>query len=738
MNFRFYFLKLLSSFFLLTIVPIIVLGIVLYTTVYVQSKNDFLSQQDNLLNDISLNIQSQIGEVESELATKKLDPTYANFNSFSYKPMELYNLSKDLKLMTSKKTIIDSVYFLDLFTKRIYSTASGMYDFDKFYDTYWFTDLKNTAELQRLPVRLNMNEEFYHENINAMSIYRQAQVLTILATNFPKNVIAVNIDLIKLYQYIDNTYSLNEAGDFYLISKSNEILYGPNGIGMGETYEIDILENFKGRSEPLFSNNKVYFSTPIYYDELYCAVSYPTSVFNQLPEYFGFYIFIICLIIIFLLSILTYVISKRLYSPINTLYREISNYSHIINSDSELSEDEIQVFKNVFREMNTYYQSSKQELETYKEMIKSSELRLYLNGMVEFEKFYKQYEDFVYEHKDDLYLLLIINIQICDNQDEYKKYRTLLHEIVDLHIKTLGDGLFFEIECSKYVLITTGQTKEALTNTITIMSNALDEFSVDTYYISTSEAFKDFKHVLEVYQETDSQMEKAIYFDEKNKVTNSNMFKATCESDFDIIVNYEKDLIREVVSHNKRGCLDILGDLQKFLLGTANVPYIESVCQRIFLTIEKEFNLSKKFGIDILDMVGERTLDSRIKTIEEICFYAIEKYDCNDVVENQYCIEAKEYIDENFEQDIEIAAVAENMNISYSYLSKIFKENMDMRLSEYLNLKRIEKGKEYLTMTNLTINEIAEKIGYNNSQSFQRYFKKYENITPGNYRKHFK
>lgn len=86
-------------------------------------------------------------------------------------------------------------------------------------------------------------------------------------------------------------------------------------------------------------------------------------------------------------------------------------------------------------------------------------------------------------------------------------------------------------------------------------------------------------------------------------------------------------------------------------------------------------------------------------------------------------------------RDLNITDVADHLSISYSYLSKIFRIRTDYTLSDYLNNYRIEKSKIYLKESRLTLNEIAEKVGYNNVQSYQRFFKKHVSITPGKYRK---
>ncbi|UZQ86925.1 helix-turn-helix transcriptional regulator [Thermoclostridium stercorarium] len=60
---------------------------------------------------------------------------------------------------------------------------------------------------------------------------------------------------------------------------------------------------------------------------------------------------------------------------------------------------------------------------------------------------------------------------------------------------------------------------------------------------------------------------------------------------------------------------------------------------------------------------------------------------------------------------------------------------MNMSITDYLNTYRIEKAKNMLKNSNLNLEKIALSVGYNNIQSFKRYFKKYEGITPSEYRK---
>lgn len=84
---------------------------------------------------------------------------------------------------------------------------------------------------------------------------------------------------------------------------------------------------------------------------------------------------------------------------------------------------------------------------------------------------------------------------------------------------------------------------------------------------------------------------------------------------------------------------------------------------------------------------------------------------------------------------LDISRIAEKAGISYSYVCKIVKEGTKLSFTNYLNRYRIHKAKQLLEQTDLPVMQIAEKVGYVNDQSFTRYFKKFEGITPGKYRK---
>lgn len=96
----------------------------------------------------------------------------------------------------------------------------------------------------------------------------------------------------------------------------------------------------------------------------------------------------------------------------------------------------------------------------------------------------------------------------------------------------------------------------------------------------------------------------------------------------------------------------------------------------------------------------------------------------------------KKIIEENYNQHyLGLNYISEQVNVSTSYVSKVFKEEYGMGMVEYMNWLRIDHAKRIMKTQDLTVKEIAEKVGFTSDIHFIRIFKKYENTTPGVYQK---
>jgi len=158
---------------------------------------------------------------------------------------------------------------------------------------------------------------------------------------------------------------------------------------------------------------------------------------------------------------------------------------------------------------------------------------------------------------------------------------------------------------------------------------------------------------------------------------------------------------------------------------------------RLLTTLEKEFGLNALFDADVFERFYP--LDSLLAMedyMSGLVSRTIANLDQNRESQQDYCARAKVFLEANYRnKDLSVCNISDELGISYPYLSKIFKDATGMGLLDFLNAIRIEKGKEALLQTSGNLGMVSELVGYNNSQSFQRFFKKIVGMTPGEYRK---
>ncbi len=99
---------------------------------------------------------------------------------------------------------------------------------------------------------------------------------------------------------------------------------------------------------------------------------------------------------------------------------------------------------------------------------------------------------------------------------------------------------------------------------------------------------------------------------------------------------------------------------------------------------------------------------------------------------------ALELIVSRYHENLTVTRVAQHVSMSENYLSHLFKKEVGEAFTEYLTKYRIERAKEMLRNSGARVNEIAEKVGYENIYYFSNVFKKYTGVSPIEYRKRIK
>ena len=143
---------------------------------------------------------------------------------------------------------------------------------------------------------------------------------------------------------------------------------------------------------------------------------------------------------------------------------------------------------------------------------------------------------------------------------------------------------------------------------------------------------------------------------------------------------------------------------------------------------------------NIFSLTSCQSIDDLDALLRRLCDYLLSgngsSEETGSAEEEDEIVQVVHYMEEHFsDPEISMTAIADSFDLSTTRFSLSFKERMGMSPLDYLTLLRIEKAKELLVSTNLTIQDISSQVGYYDSGSFIRRFKQVAGETPLQYRR---
>jgi YesN/AraC family two-component response regulator len=92
------------------------------------------------------------------------------------------------------------------------------------------------------------------------------------------------------------------------------------------------------------------------------------------------------------------------------------------------------------------------------------------------------------------------------------------------------------------------------------------------------------------------------------------------------------------------------------------------------------------------------------------------------------------YMQQHVDKVLSLSEIAGSVNLSPSHLTTLFKKKTGFSLIEYFNQLKTQKACQYLLFTDLRVNEIADKLGFEDPYYFTRMFTKIIGASPVHYR----
>lgn len=210
-------------------------------------------------------------------------------------------------------------------------------------------------------------------------------------------------------------------------------------------------------------------------------------------------------------------------------------------------------------------------------------------------------------------------------------------------------------------------------------------------------------------------------------------------------VETEKRLVDALLEGNIQGvkeCYDdIVQDSLQYSYYTMRLTVLRmaSSMSSALNTIEK--NLGVSFSYNFEQFVSK--LD-RMESLDEMNGFFIQFFDSiSETMERKRNLKHQEILEQilnivenDYASDLSLDIIAERLNMSPSYLGRLFSKLSSKSIVDYINEIRIRNAKEMLAKSNKAVNDICSSTGFTNIQHFYRVFKRFTGVTPSEYRNH--
>ncbi|UHA75949.1 helix-turn-helix domain-containing protein [Paenibacillus sp. 481] len=103
--------------------------------------------------------------------------------------------------------------------------------------------------------------------------------------------------------------------------------------------------------------------------------------------------------------------------------------------------------------------------------------------------------------------------------------------------------------------------------------------------------------------------------------------------------------------------------------------------------------------------------------------------------EQHIIFDIAKYVEQHYHEDLSLQDMAQRFFVSREYISRKFKQQFNINLSDYMANIRIEKAKMLLFNPHLRISQVANMVGYHDEKYFSKVFKKQTGVSPNEFRK---
>lgn len=465
------------------------------------------------------------------------------------------------------------------------------------------------------------------------------------------------------------------------------------------------------------------------------------------------YVFIIiCLVITFIYCIISFFLSKLIYSPINKITQMFSSFR---DKDTSYEEGEISLITNVFS--NTLEHLKTLELTSKNKNIKLKEnfLRNALTTCSISDTMKKEMKN--YDFNIVFLNLIPIAIKIddiykIDSSETYVYETTLYKTIPELLNKDFNCEIVNLFNGELIFFLNFKNQAEYNLDSLLLVLNKIKEVTSQTLHISFTMGIGS---TINSIDECKTAYLKAIdmvnhrFVLGLGKIIHEKYLEDNISSIYSYPLEIENKLLTSIRLNDETAYLynlDLLFELIKNFTYSAVMSILFQVTSTCLKTINE--SIGRNNNKEILNFDGLDSIFNKLQTLEDTKIYLIDmfhnyqsiKEDANSIKNNKHfnlVNKMQEYIIHNYyNSNLCVEVIAQKTGYAPYYFSKIFKDISGVNINDYIKHIRIENAKELLANTNLKIPDVCEKVGCINISSFYVMFKKVVGLSPAAYREY--
>ncbi len=751
------FVKLYVSFVLIIIALMTLLGYISYNLSGKSIEHEITKHNIQVLRQINKTYEQTFKNVENtaiNLLKNQSTLSFINENSEIF--YSLYKLSEEMSWIVYNEDAIKDIYIYSFNNRGVFSVKNGFEKDKKVIDYHWMQKM-HAGEIGEKLTRTSFKEPIFVESTGGNIVYLQKVPLL---GKKSKGYIIFVLDEKRLWESLSEIV-LNGQTQLYMLYENGSIISSNQPV-TDQHMPLHFMQKVAQDKEGYFfdgekNKNIVSFIRSSPNGRIYLAVTDLKEELKVLNNIRDSTVIIIAMMSIAAI-IISYPVSRKIYNPIEKFLTKVnkadSNASIFAGKKKIL--DEFKYLTALFDDVTVSEEKLKGFYNKNKTLIEEKIINDLLRNRIDSRVYLMEQI-----HELEITLTgsgIFVMVMDMDCNDKFGnvmldkgKRQVFLNRIRQMEEKILADkmNLVTVIDTEQNIAALCNMKVNMHKNDIVSLAQQFKQQVLENFDMSVSIGIGNICHDLMDVSTSYLGALRALKY--RLLVGNNTVIHIQDIRKMDTEVLYYYPVKKEKIFINllESREYELLEKLiEELVLEIKKKPglSVECVLQIFKRMLSSAVNIVLEYGGTMQEVLGSKTniytRFAKNETIDDIKAWVLDickkiigyldnKHNCH---KNKYIEIIKAYIQSNYSQDIALDMVAAKVDLSRTYVSRMFKDCEGTTLVKYINRIRIEQSKTMLTDSNLSIREISEKVGYNNEHGFIRYFKMFEGITPGQYR----